>query len=113
MPAPARSAWTEVCAVDDIWPDSGVCARVGTRHVAVFRVGRERFHAVDNIDPASGASVLARGLVGSLGGRVVVASPLNKQHYDLDSGECLEAPAQRLAVHAVRVQDGRVWVAPA
>ncbi|RYG95640.1 MAG: nitrite reductase small subunit NirD, partial [Alphaproteobacteria bacterium] len=101
---------TPICAVDDILPDTGVAARVGDRHVAVFRVGANRFHAIDNVDPRSGASVLARGLVGNLGERVVVASPLYKNHFDLNTGECLEAPEQSVKAHAVRVQDGRVYV---
>ncbi len=59
--------WTAVCAVDEILPNTGVCALVEGRHVAVFRVGRDRFFAIDNVDPKSGASVLSRGLVGNLG----------------------------------------------
>ena len=103
--------YISVCAVDDILPDTGVAARVGGRHVAVFRVGSNSFHAIDNIDPRSGASVLARGLVGNLGDRLVVASPLYKNHFDLNTGECLEAPEQSVRAHAVQVQDGRVLVA--
>ena len=105
--------WTAVCAVDEILPNTGVCALVEGRHVAVFRVGPDRFFAIDNIDPQSGASVLARGLVGSLGGRTVVASPLYKQHFDLATGECLEAPAQSVRTYPVRVDGGRVLVARA
>ncbi len=104
-------AWTAVCAVDDILPDTGVCARVEGRHVAVFRVGRDRFFAIDNVDPKSGASVLARGIVGSLGERIVVASPLYKNHFDLGTGECLEAPEQSVRAHPVRVDGGGVFVA--
>lgn len=59
------SAWTDICPVDDILPDTGVCALVQGRHVAVFRVGTDRFFAIDNVDPKSGASVLSRGLVDS------------------------------------------------
>lgn len=103
--------YTAICHVDDILPDTGVAARVGERHIAVFRIGRERFHAIDNVDPRSGASVLSRGLVGNLGERIVVASPLYKNHFDLATGECLEAPEQSVRAHAVRVEDGRVWVA--
>ena len=103
--------YTPVCRIDDILPDTGVAARVDDRHVAVFRLGAERFHAIDNIDPRSGASVLARGLVGNLGERLVVASPLYKNHFDLSTGECLEAPEQSVRAHAVQVQDGRVLVA--
>ncbi|RTL38959.1 MAG: nitrite reductase small subunit NirD [Burkholderiales bacterium] len=103
--------FTPVCHVDDILPDTGVAARIGDRHVAIFRIGAERFHAIDNVDPRSGASVLSRGLVGNLGERLVVASPLYKNHFDLVTGECLEAPEQSVRAHAVRVEGGRVIVA--
>ncbi len=87
------ATWTAVCSTDAILPNTGVCARVHGRHVAVFRVGESQFLAIDNVDPKSRASVLARGLVGSLtsaqGLRTVVASPLYKQHFDLHTGECL------------------------
>jgi len=103
--------WTAVCTAEDILPNTGVCALVAGRHVAVFRIGNDQFHAIDNIDPQSGASVLSRGLIGSLGERVVVASPLYKNHFDLRTGECLEAPQNSVRAHAVRVDDGRVLVA--
>ncbi|MGJ7492364.1 nitrite reductase small subunit NirD [Variovorax sp. ZT4R33] len=103
--------WTAVCAADDILPNTGVCALVQGRHVAVFRIGNDQFHAIDNIDPQSGASVLSRGLIGSLGDRVVVASPLYKNHFDLRTGECIEAPQNSVRPHTVRVDDGRVLVA--
>lgn len=108
-PAPA---WTDVCALDDILPDTGVCARVGTRHVAVFRVGAQQLYAIDNVDPKAGASVLARGLVGNLAERVVVASPLYKHHFDLATGQCLELPEHSVQAHAVQLSPaGRVLVA--
>ncbi len=59
------------------------------------------FFAIDNVDPKSGASVLSRGLLGSLGDRVVVASPLYKNHFDLRTGECLEAPEHSVRAHGV------------
>ena len=67
--------------------------------MAVFHVGdaAPRVFAIDNIDPNAGASVLSRGLVGSLGERIVVASPIYKQHFDLATGECLEAPEHSVA----------------
>ena len=111
MPSTASTtSWTVVCPVDDILPDTGVCALVEGRHVAVFRVGQDRFFAIDNVDPKSGASVLSRGLVGSLGDRIVVASPLYKQHIDLQSGECIEQPELSVSAHAVRTEGGLVQV---
>jgi nitrite reductase (NADH) small subunit len=69
------------------------------------------FYAIDNVDPKSGASVLSRGLVGNLGEHVVVASPLYKNHFDLATGACLEAPEYSVRAHSVRVEDERVLVA--
>lgn len=104
--------WTAVCAPEDILPDTGVCALVEGVHVAIFHVAaKQAFLAIDNVDPKSRASVLSRGLVGNLGDRIVVASPLYKNHFDLYSGECLEAPEHSVRAHAVRVHEGRVQVA--
>jgi nitrite reductase (NADH) small subunit len=104
-------SWTAVCAASEILPNTGVCALVEGRHVAVFRIGDNAFHAIDNIDPKSGASVLSRGLIGSLGERVVVASPLYKNHFDLATGECLEEPQHSVSAHAVRIDNNIVQVA--
>ena len=110
----ALQNWTAVCAIDDIVPDTGVCALLNDRQVAVFRVGFDapRVFAIDNFDPNAQAAVLSRGLVGSVGERIVVASPIYKQHFDLHSGECLEAPEHSVASYQARVEGGKVWIAP-
>ena len=93
----------------DLWPNIGVCALVNGRQIAIFLVG-ETLYALDNHDPASGANVLSRGIVGDVKGECVIASPLYKHHYSLVSGRCLEDPAKSVNVYPVRVLDGRVWV---
>ena len=105
--------WTAVCAIDEIVPDTGVAALLNGRQVAVFRLGEEqpRVFAIDNYDPNSEAAVLSRGLVGSIGERIVVASPIYKQHFDLQSGECLEAPERSVASYPARLEGGKVWIA--
>jgi nitrite reductase (NADH) small subunit len=107
------SGWNAVCAIDDILPNTGICALVKDRHVAVFHVndGTARLFAIDNFDPNSKASVLSRGLVGNLGERIVVASPIYKHHFDLQNGECLEAPENSVHAYPVRIENGKVWVA--
>jgi nitrite reductase (NADH) small subunit len=100
---------TLVCALDDILPDSGVCALVDGQQVAVFRVD-DSVYAVGNLDANSHAAVLSRGIVGNLGSRLVVASPIYKQHFDLHTGECVEAPQHSVAVWQARVSEGQVWV---
>lgn len=103
------SGWSCVCELDDLWPGIGACALVNGRQVAVFRIG-EVLYALDNYDPASGANVLSRGIVGDLKGEYVVASPLYKHHYSLLTGRCLEDSAKSVNVYPVRALDGRVWV---
>ncbi|MCO4865038.1 nitrite reductase small subunit NirD [Cupriavidus sp. WGlv3] len=104
--------WTAICTVRDIVPNTGVCALVDDRQVAVFRIGRgDEVYAIDNFDPNAQAAVLSRGLVGNLGERLVVASPIYKHHFDLRTGECLEAPEQSVNAYAARVYDGKVWIA--
>ena len=52
--------WTDICAASDILPNTGVCALVEGRHVAVFRVGADDYFAIDSHVLQSG-SVLAEG----------------------------------------------------
>jgi len=102
--------WLPVCGIADILPGTGVCALLGSKHIAVFRVGDDQLFALDNVDPRSGASVLSRGLTGNLGDHLVVASPLYKNHFDLRTGECLESPEHSVRTYPVQVRDGLVSV---
>jgi nitrite reductase (NADH) large subunit len=101
--------WVPVCGLDEIVPDSGVCALLGGKQIAVFRVG-DAVHAIGNHDPASGVNVLARGIVGDVAGEPVVASPLYKQHFSLISGRCVEDVALSVPTYLTRLVDGQVWV---
>ena len=78
--------------------------------MALVRTRSGDVHAVDNLDPVSGAMVMSRGIVGSRGDRDVLVSPMHKQAYDLSTGQCLDLPEQWLTVHDVRVVDGNVEV---
>jgi len=105
--------WLHVCAADDLVADSGVVVWHQGQQVALFYLpgqGRE-LYAVGNRDPRSGANIIGRGLLGSLGGEVVVAAPLYKQHFCLASGRCLEDPQQALPVWPARISDGQVEIA--
>ncbi|MDH6147717.1 MULTISPECIES: nitrite reductase small subunit NirD [Paraburkholderia] len=112
-------AWTAICALDDIVPNTGVCALVNGEQVAVFHVdggdvespAEPTVYAIENFDPGSHAAVLSRGIVGSLGERIVVASPIYKHHFDLRTGECLETPSYSVSAFATRIENGQVWVA--
>lgn len=114
-PAPPQAPsvagrWIAVCGLEDIIPNTGVCALVGKKQVAIFRVGGETLYALSNFDPFSKAFVLSRGIVGDKGGIPKVASPIYKQNFDLATGQCLDDPAVRVRTYPVRVCEGRVEV---
>jgi nitrite reductase (NADH) small subunit len=104
--------WRDVCALEDIWPNSGAAALLDGKQLALVRVGEgDKVYALSNFDPFSDAFVIARGIVGDRAGRPKIASPIFKQTFDLETGACFEDPAVVLPTYPVRVQDGRVLVA--
>lgn len=102
--------WKAVCSITDLSHQIGVCARMGNRQVAVFQLDG-RIYAIDNFDPFSEANVLSRGLIGDLKGRDVVASPIYKNHFDLNTGECLEDASVVIPTYAVRINGDAVEIA--
>jgi nitrite reductase (NADH) small subunit len=109
-----ETRWTRVCSIEQLIPERGLAALVGTEPVALFLLEDETVHAVGHRDPFSNANVMARGIIGSVGAgdsyRDTVASPMYKQVFDLATGECLTEPGPRLPVHPVRIVDGHVEV---
>jgi nitrite reductase (NADH) small subunit len=104
------SDWVEVCGYDDIYPDTGVCALIDGRQVAIFRLSDGTLHALSNHDPFSGANVMSRGLVGDRAGEPKIASPIYKQTFNLRTGICYEDASVRLDVYRVRRRRGVVEV---
>ena len=109
--------WVSLCRVTDLEPERGAAALLGSEQLALVRLLDDRVLAVQQLDPFSGAYVISRGIVGS---RVVdgverptIASPMYKQVFDLETGECLDAVGrepQDLRSWPVRVVDGHVEV---
>jgi len=99
-----------LCGQSDLIPNSGICAAVGDQQIAIFFLPDEtpQVYAIDNWDPIGKANVLARGIVGDVDGRLVVASPLYKQHFDLITGECLEDDQVSVATYSVTLLANQV-----
>jgi nitrite reductase (NADH) small subunit len=113
MSAVAKQEWAQVCTTLDLVEDSGVCALLNHGQVAIFYVpdSQPGIYALGNRDPIGKANVLSRGIVGDLGGALVVASPLYKQHFDLRTGVCLEQPDVAVPIYAARLDGDRVLIA--
>jgi uroporphyrinogen-III synthase len=108
----SSSRWVDVCELARLSFDRGVCALVDGQQVALFRVAPSgELYAVSNYDPFSKAFVLSRGIVGSKGDIVKVASPVYKNAFCLRTGASLDDANVRLRTYPIRVTGGRVQVA--
>lgn len=106
-----KEFWQDVCKLDDLIDNIGVCALVSDEQVAIFRLsGSDKIHAISNYDPFSEVNVLSRGITGDIKGQPVVASPIYKQHFNLATGQCLEDTSVMLKTYAVRVTEGMVRI---
>lgn len=98
--------WITICRLDDILPQTGVCALVNQDHVAIFRpYNSNELYAISNIDPFAQASVLSRGIIAEHDNELWVASPLKKQRFRLRDGYCLEDAHYSVGHYDVKVNE--------
>jgi nitrite reductase (NADH) small subunit len=109
--SPSKGQWLRVCAETDLTADTGVCVLFNGEQVAIFKDRKTGgIYALSNYDPIGKANVLSRGILGSIKDQLVVASPLYKQHFRLDNGQCLEDDCS-VKTFAVRIENGEVQLA--
>lgn len=100
------SKWLTVCKLNEILPETGVCALVNKNHISIFRPHHNKqLFALSNLDPFAQASVLSRGIIAEHQNELWVASPLKKQHFRLRDGYCLENASCSVPSYEVRVSD--------
>ena len=98
--------WVEGPPADEVPPESPTRARMGDHDVLLLRV-EDRLFAYRNACPHQGMP-LHDGEVrdGTL------TCPWHGYCFEVDSGECRNAPQVQLEPYPLRVQDGRIWVRP-
>lgn len=106
-----KTNWITVCKATDVIYETGVAAIINNIPIAVYRLRNNKVYALGNVDPYCDAGVLARGLIGSIDGVPVVASPMYKQHFRLEDGVCVEEPQISVASYETIIIDGMVSVA--
>lgn len=101
-----------ICDKTDLIENSGVCALVDGEQVAIFYLPatEKKVYAISNWDPIGKANVLSRGIVGDLKAQLVVASPLYKQHFNLETGVCLEDSSANVKVWPVKLRNDKVVI---
>lgn len=103
------SNWNTICKESDLTPGVGICALHQGQQVAVFKSrDGSKLYAVSNFDPVGEANVMSRGLQGATGDVAYVASPLYKERYNLETGECLDNEELSLKTFSVRNESGEI-----
>ena len=108
-----------VCQLQDILPETGVCALIEGKQIAIFRTKQDDLFALDNFDPFSQANVLSRGLIGGTTitsdtgvdeSVLYVASPIYKQRFNLATGQCLDDEHVTLNTYPIELQDCNIII---
>lgn len=112
MPLRDVTEMTVLCEKSDLIANAGVCALYNDEQIALFYIPDHSpsVFAVSNHDPIGKANVLSRGIVGDLQTKLVVASPLYKQHFELATGLCLEDKTVNIKTYAVSLIDDKVVI---
>ncbi len=104
-----NTTWTDICPINDLTPDAGICALYNEQQVAIFLCKQTNsVYAVANFDPFGKANVLSRGIIGSTKDITYVASPLYKQRFNLATGECLDSEEHKIKTFNVRIENEQV-----
>ena len=104
--------WLKLCNKSYLVPNTGVAALYQDQQIAIFYIPeyKDEVFAIGNQDPFSGANILARGLIGDIKGEPMVASPLYKQHFSLNTGSCFEDSNIQVPVWPVRLKGENVEI---
>ena len=103
------SEFVKVCSTDDLVSNSGVAALVNDTQVALFYIN-DKVYALNNYDPIGKANVMSRGMIGDLKGELMVAAPLQKQHYNLKTGVCMDVEGVSIPAYETKVENSLVFV---
>lgn len=102
----AVPVFVPVAEASEIPPGRAKVVVVAGHLIAVFNVGG-MFHAVSNVCLHRGGPV-GEGILED----AIVTCPMHGWRYDVQTGENLANPAARLRTFPVKVEGGRVLVAP-
>jgi len=110
--------WLTICNIEDITKNTGVCADFNGKQVAIFHMkrandndatnGGSEVKAVCNLDPFAKANVLSRGLITEKDNKYFVASPLLKQEFCLETGQCQQDESVAISTYKARINAGLV-----
>ena len=101
----SASAWTDVCAENDIPSQGSRIVKTPSGCLALFRTALGDVYALDDKCPHKGGP-LSQGIVHDN----FVTCPLHSWVFSLETGEAQGADEGRVAITPVRIKDGRVEI---
>jgi nitrite reductase (NADH) small subunit len=103
--------WFEVCRVEDLPENGGVCVKYGEEQIALFYFTRRKeWYATQNQCPHKRQMALSRGMIGSCGEEPKIACPFHKKTFSLVTGQCLNGDDCSIRTYPVKVESGLVFI---
>lgn len=99
--------WVAIGSIDDIPRRGARCVATPNGRIAVFRTADDRVFAIDDCCPHKGGP-LSQGIVHG----AAVTCPLHNWTISLESGEAEGADEGSVRTIPVRIEDGRLFIAP-
>jgi nitrite reductase (NADH) small subunit len=107
------NTWFYACNVSDVPENGGVCVKYKEDQIALFHFKRMgEWYATQNECPHRKQMALSRGMIGTQGDEPKVACPFHKKTFSLKTGECLNSDECAIKTYAVKVENGKVFIAP-
>lgn len=101
------TGWIEIGVLADIPRRGARCVNTPQGKIAVFRTMDDQVYALENRCAHKGGP-LVEGMVHGAS----VTCPLHNWVYDLETGKALGADVGEVRTFPVRVEDGRIFLAP-
>lgn len=99
--------WINAAAAEEVWDGAGIEVEAGGREIALFRVGEQVF--ATDAHCTHGNARLCDGFVEGTS----IECPLHQGRFDLRTGMPLCEPVtEAVRTYPVRIEGGRVFVAP-
>lgn len=103
--------WFKAAHINAFPQDGGACVKYKDLQIAVFNFERlNAWYACQNLSPEKQEMVLSRGMIGDHNGIPMVACPLHKKTFSLETGENLNGDLGAIATYPVKIKEENVYI---
>lgn len=111
IPAASEKKWVSFGEASSVPAEGGATVKYGRHQIAVFNFSKAgKWYACQNLCPHKREMLLARGLLGDIGGIPKIVCPMHKKSFSLDSGEGLSDPTYSIQTFPVEIRKDRIYI---